>query len=247
MLNRRGTTRRADLWAAPALRIGNAKRRYTMGLRVITGVMNVKGYPQPGSIEITYNPLTIVATNQADVIDLQVFGDGGYFANKPFVLLSVNNLTIEDLINPSGSIHNRIYRLETGYTTDPENIFQRVVYHRAIMRWDYGPTGDEWSQGRVDRISFMITGDAVPLDEAPLQPLPLGPFGFAQVEGGIYLTVEKHQVLRGKLAITHCLKTRKDVARSLEHLMHSLEECGKKAAGELHRHNVGDQSDNEGH
>lgn len=207
-----------------------------MGLRIITGVIDVEGFPQPGSVEITFNPLEIVATSRGDVIDLKAYGDSGYFADKPFILMSLNNLSIEDMIDPSGNRHNAIYRVRSDNQTEPENIFQRVIYHRATLTWDYNAVGGDWCQGRVDKISFSIIGDAVPLEETPLQPLPSGSFGFYLKNEDLYITLEKYQLLcNRKLAITNRLTSKKEIDFTIDHFVKRLEEIRDKAKKEFDR------------
>ena len=207
-----------------------------MGLRIITGVIDVRGHTEPGSVEITFNPLEIVATSRGDVIDLKAYGDSGYFADKPFILMSLNNLTIEDMIDPSGNIHNTIYRIRSDNQTEPENIFQRVIYHRATLTWDYYRSAGAWTQGRVDKMSFSIIGDAVPLEETPLQSLPSGFFGVYLEKKALYITLEKYQLLRNrKLAITNRLTSKKEIDLTIDRFVKRIEEIREKAKKEFDR------------
>lgn len=206
-----------------------------MGLRIITGVIDVRGHTAPGSVEITFNPLAVVATSHGDVIGLKAYGDDGYFADKPFILMSVNNLSIEDMIDVS-NIHNTIYNVISDNHTEPENIFQRVIYHRATLTWDYRRTSGDWTQGRVDKISFSIIGDAVPLEETPLQPLPPGSFGFYMKRNDLYIIVEEYQTLPNrKMAITNRLTSKEEIDLTIDSFVKNMEEIREKAKKELDR------------
>ncbi|NQU52181.1 MAG: hypothetical protein HQ522_06535 [Bacteroidetes bacterium] len=199
-----------------------------MSLRIITGVIDVRGFNAPGSVEIIFNPLEIVSTSRANVLDLKAYGESGYFAEKPFVMMSVNNLTIEDMIDPSGNHNNEIYSIKSRQTLDPENIFQRVIYHRTTMNWEYRGGINDYTQGRVDKISFLIVGDSLPLEETPLQDLPAQPFRVLEMKEGVYLAVGQHFLLKnGDISLSKQLKTDKEMDTAINHLIKKLEEIKK--------------------
>lgn len=143
-----------------------------MGLRIISGTISCVGYPPQGVVEITYNPLAVMSATRGNVSNLRAYGDNGYFATEPFALISTHNLTLEDMINPGGNKHNTIYMSSASFVTNPEHQFQRILYHRIAITWNYACA--DYTQGRISKLSFMIVGDAVPLESLPLQPLPAG-------------------------------------------------------------------------